>query len=61
VSFLRLGDRLAYHNRSWYDLTHILKVCDAPFDTLYNASTIVRGGTFMVRIENVPGGNYEYL
>jgi hypothetical protein len=42
---LGLGDYSAYdRNRSWYSLTHTLKACDVPSDTLYNTSTIVHGG-----------------
>lgn len=28
----------------WYGLTHMLKAWDVPSDTLYNMSTIIRGG-----------------
>jgi hypothetical protein len=42
---LGLNDCLAYaRDNSSYGLTHTLKACDVPFNTLYNMSTILCGG-----------------
>jgi hypothetical protein len=41
---IRLADRSAYdRDRSWYGLTHTLRVWDVLSNTQYNTSTIVHG------------------
>jgi hypothetical protein len=42
---LGLCDYSVYsHDSSWYGLAHMLKLSDVLSNTLYNMSTIIRGG-----------------